>query len=492
MDNEIKALELNNTWTVMDLPASKQVIGCKWVYKVKLKSDGTLERCKARLVAKGYNQCEGLDYYETFSPVAKLTTVRTLLAVAAAKKWHLHQLDVNNAFLHGNLDEEVYMSLPPGFNKKGESKVCKLNKSLYGLKQASRQWFAKFSSALIEFGFVQSKADYTLFTRTLEDSFIALLVYVDDIVIASDNAAEVSKFIQLLNDRFKLKDLGQLKYFLGLEIARSELGISVCQRKYALEILEDTGMLASKPAKFPMEPNVKFSKDSGKILEDPTSYRRLVGRLLYLTISRPDISFAVQVLSQFMDKPRAPHLEAANRVLRYVKASPAQGLFFPVTSSLQMKAFCDSDWAGCSDTRRSVTGYCIFLDNSLISWKSKKQTTVSRSSAEAEYRAMASTCCEVVWLRTLLQDLQVPPQIALLYCDSKAALHIAANPVFHERTKHIDIDCHVVREKIQLGIIQTFHVSSQHQLADIFTKALGSSLFYPLVSKMSLHNIYSS
>jgi len=398
MNTEIKALELNKTWTVVDLPASKHVIGCKWVYKVKLQSDGTLERYKARLVAKGYNQCEGLDYYETFSPVAKLTTVRTLLVVAAVKQWHLHQLDVNNAFLHGQLDEEVYMSLPPGFTNKGESKVCKLHKSIYGLKQASRQWFAKFSTALLEFGFIQSKADYTLFTRSLEGSFIALLVYVDDIVVASDNSAEVSKFIKLLNDRFQLKDLGQLKYFLGLEIARSELGISVCQRKYALEVLEDSGMLASKPVHFPMEPNVKFSKDSGQLLEDPTAYRRLVGRLLYLTISRPDISFVVQVLSQFMAQPRAPHLAAAHRVLHYIKASPAQGLFFPVISNLQMKAFCDSDWAGCVDSRRSVTGYCIFLDHSLISWKSKKQTTVSRSSAEAEYRAMASTCCEVVWL----------------------------------------------------------------------------------------------
>ncbi|KAL3569193.1 hypothetical protein D5086_029083 [Populus alba] len=326
MNKEIKALEQNDTWTIVDLPVSKHVIGCKWVYKVKLHSDGTLERFKARLVAKGYNQCEGLDYYETFSPVAKLTTVRTLLAVAAVKQWDLRQLDVNNAFFHGQLDEE-----------------------------SLRQWFAKFSSALLEFGFIQSKADYTLFTRILEGSFIALLVYVDDIIVASNNSAEVSGFITLLNDRFKLKDLGQLKYFLGLEIACSALGISVCQRKYALEVLEDIGMLASKPVQFPMEPNVKLSKDSEQFLDNPTAYRWLVGRLLYLTISRPDISFAVQVLSQFMDKPRVPHLTAATRVLRYIKASPAQGLFFSVTFSLQMKAFCDSDWAGCVDTRRSVT-----------------------------------------------------------------------------------------------------------------------------------------
>jgi len=324
MDTEIKALELNDTWTVVDLPASKHVIGCKWVYKVKLKSDGTLKRYKVRLVAKGYNQYEGLDYYETFSHVAKLTTMRTLLAVAVVKKWHLHQLDVNTAFFHGQLDEEVYISLPLGFTNQEESKVCKLYKSIYGLKQTSRQWFAKFSSAQLEFRFIQSKVDYTLFKRTLKGSFIALLVYVDDIVVASDNLAKVSKFIQLFNDRFNLKDLVQLKYFLGLEIARSELGISVCHRKNALEVLEDTGMLASKLVQFPMEPNVKFSKDSGQILEDPTVYRRLVGRLLYLTISRLDISFVVQVLSQFMDKPKVLHLAAATRVLRYIKASPIQ------------------------------------------------------------------------------------------------------------------------------------------------------------------------
>ena len=211
--------------------------------------------------------------------------------------------------------------------------------------------------------------------------------------------------------------------------------------------------MASKPAKFPMEPNVKFSKDSSTLLDDPTSYRRLVGKLLYLTITRPDISFDVQVLSQFMDKPRDTHLEAANRVLRYIKASPTQGFFFPITFSLQMKAFCNSNWVGCSNTRRSVIGFCIFLDNSLIFWKSKKQTTMSRSSAKAEYRAMASTCCEIVRLQTLLQDLQITTKTALLYCDCKATLHIVANYVFHERTKHIDVDCNVVREKLQIGII---------------------------------------
>jgi hypothetical protein len=361
MQAEITALETNNTWIVTTLPPNKHPIGCKWVYKVKHKSDGSIERYKARLVAKGYTQCEGLDYHETFSPVAKMTTVRVFLALAAAKGWLLHQLDVNNAFLHGDLDEEVYMTMPPGFAVNGESKVCKLTKSLYGLKQASRNWFSKFSTALVDLGFIQSKADYSLFTRVKGDSYIALLIYVDDVAITSNDAKAVSEFVIQLNDRFKLKDLGPLKYFLGLEIARSTEGISVCQRKYALEVLEDSGLLASKPVSFPMEQNLKLSKDDGDLLTDSTAYRRLVGRLLYLTITRPDLAYSVQVLSQFMDKPRQTHLNAANRVLRYIKSSPAQGLFFSAKSDFHLKSFLDSDWAGCVDTRRSITGFVCFL-----------------------------------------------------------------------------------------------------------------------------------
>jgi hypothetical protein len=248
---------------------------------------------KARLVAKGYNQLEGIDYAKTFSPVAKLVTVRCFVALAAAKGWFLTQLDVNNAFLHGELEEEVFMSLPPGFKKSQGSSpnlVCKLTKSLYGLKQASRQWFSKFSSTILAHGFKQSKCDYSLFTKIDGSIFIGLLVYVDDILIASNDPASVTLLTTFLDTHFKLKDLGPAKYFLGLELARSQKGISLCQRKYALDILQDSGFLGSKPVKIPMEQHLKLSRDQGPLLLDPSAYRRLIGRLLYLTLTRPDIA----------------------------------------------------------------------------------------------------------------------------------------------------------------------------------------------------------
>jgi len=390
------------------------------------------------------------------------------------------------------LEEEIYMHKPPGYSVDGPNQVCRLLKSLYGLKQASRQWYSKLSLSLIAFGFTQSKDDYSLFTKVAGTSFLALLVYVDDIIVTGNCSSSIASLKTFLHKQFQIKDLGCLRYFLGLEVARSPTGIHLCQRKYALDILADSGTLASKPLKLPLEQNFKLSKTSGVPLPDPSTYCRLIGRLLYLTITRPDICYPVQILSQYMDTPTTTHLDTAHRILRYIKSAPGQGILLSSSSQIQLRAFCDSDWALCPDTRRSVTGYCIFLGNSLISWKYKKQSIVSRSSAEAEYRSMASTCSELTWLRYLLQDLRVShPQAAQLYCDNQAALHIAANPVFHERTKHIELDCQAIRDKIQDGSITTTHVASRCQLADIFIKAIPSSIFQTHLSNMGIVNLYS-
>uniref|UniRef100_A0A6N2LVW3 Reverse transcriptase Ty1/copia-type domain-containing protein n=1 Tax=Salix viminalis TaxID=40686 RepID=A0A6N2LVW3_SALVM len=355
MQHEITTLQHNNTWSLVPLPPNKRPIGCKWVYKIKLQADGQIERYKARLVDKGYNQIEGLDYQETFAPIAKLVTVRLLLSVAALCGWHLYQLDVNNAFLNGDLHEDVYMPLPPGFGRKGETRVCKLHKSLYGLKQASRQWFIKLSTTLKTAGFHQSLSDYSLFVRSHQGNFLALLVYVDDVLLAGNNLQDIEDTKLFLSKQFKLKDLGKLKYFLGIEVARSQHGINLSQQKYALEILEDSGFLGVKPSQSPLEQNISLTQFDGELLEDRSICRRLVGRMIYLTITRPDLTYAVHILSQFMDKPRQPYLEAAHKVLKYIKQTPGQGIMLPSTGSLQLQAFCDADWARCKDTRRSVT-----------------------------------------------------------------------------------------------------------------------------------------
>lgn len=493
MQNELQALEANKTWSIVDRPASIHPIGCKWVYKVKRKADGSLERYKARLVAKGYTQTEGIDYFDTFSPVVKMSTVRMLIALAAVKGWHIHQLDVNNAFLHGELQEEVYMSIPQGVHGVPPNKVCKLLKSLYGLKQASRKWYERLSTLLLGLGFKQSHSDHSLFTNISSTSYMALLIYVDDIVLVGDHLAPLTSVKKVLDANFGIKDLGTLKFFLGLEVVHSPREISVCQRQYCLNLLTDTGNLGSRPVNTPMDSGSHLYQDDSPLFQDVECYRRLVGKLLYLTTTRPDISFVVQQLSQFLSKPTMCHFKAVQRVLHYLKGTPGQGLFFARSSSLEIHGYSDSDWAGCPDSKRSISGYCFFLGDSLISWRSKKQMIVARSSSEAEYRALASATCELQWLCFLLADLGITlTKQPVLYCDNQSALHIAANPVFHERTKHLENDCHVVRDKVSAGLMRLLPLSSKHQVAELFTKALLPQPFFLLVSKLQMLNIYPS
>ncbi|RVW15974.1 Retrovirus-related Pol polyprotein from transposon RE2 [Vitis vinifera] len=449
MVDEMTALHSNGTWDLVVLPSGKSTIGCRWVYAVKVGPDGQVDRLKARLVAKGYTQVYGSDYGDTFSPVAKIASVRLLLSMAAMCSWPLYQLNIKNAFLHGDLAEEVYMEQPPGFVAQGESGlVCRLRRSLYGLKQSPRAWFSRFSSVVQEFGMLRSIADHSVFYHHNSlGQCIYLVVYVDDIVITGSDQDGIQKLKQHLFTHFQTKDLGKLKYLLGIEIAQSSSGVVLSQRKYALDILEETGMLDCKPVDTPMDPNVKLVPGQGEPLGDPGRYRRL--------------------------SPCDSHWDAVIRILRYIKSTPGQGVLYENRGHTQVVGYTDADWAGSPTDRRSTSGYCVFIGGNLISWKSKKQDVVARSSAEAEYRAMALATCELIWLRHLLQELRFGKDEQMkLICDNQAALHIASNPVFHERTKHIEVDCHFIREKIASGCVATSFVNSNDQLADIFTKSL--------------------
>ncbi|KAL0382962.1 UNVERIFIED_CONTAM: Retrovirus-related Pol polyprotein from transposon RE1 [Sesamum calycinum] len=398
----------NDTWDLVELPSRKKAIGSHWVFKLKLNPDGSVQRRKARLVAKGYNQIEGDDYFDSFSPVAKSVTVCVFMALAMAKGWPLLQLDVNNAFLHGHLDEEVYMLPPEGY-----------------MIQTPRQITSTY--------------------------FVALLVYVDGILLSGNSETEIAAIKSHLDTLFTIKDMGHAKYFLGLELARSTHGLLVTQQKYLNDILRDVHMLDSRPAPTHLSP---------------------VGRLLYLGFTRPNVSFAThtQQLSQFLQHPRSSHWDAALHV-RYLKGTSSLGLFFSAKNSLQPTVYTNASWASCPESRRSITGFCIFLGSSLVSWKTKKQSTVSRSSVEAEYRSMAAAVCELLWLSYLLHALQISFSTPVpFWCDNQAAIHITANPMFHERTKHLDIDCHLVRDQFKSGFIKPSHIPGHDQLANLFTK----------------------
>ena len=492
MQKELQALHNNHTWILVPLPPGKKAIGCKWVFKIKFKADGSVERFKARLVAKGFNQKWGIDFLETFSPVVKMSTVRCLIALAAHRNWFIHQLDVNNAFLHGDLCEEVYMLVPEGLPNP-DHMVCKLVKSLYGLKQASRQWFAKLVGELHHMQFTQSKNDYSLFIKETNGKITILAVYVDDIILTGNDVQTINGLKRHLDNVFSIKDLGRLSYFLGIEVGYLPEGITLTQKKFSKELLIEAGIGCDQHAVTPLPLNLKLKADEGQVYSDPSHYRSLVGKLNFLTHTRPDLAFTVQHLSQFLQEPREPHFNALVHVLKYVASTVGQGIMLKANEQLTLQAYSDSDWAACLNTRRSISGYVLLLGNSPISWKSKKQGTVSKSSSEAEYRSMSAAAGEVTWIVRLLEELGIKNLKPItLHCDNQSAIHIAKNPVHHERTKHIEIDIHFTRDKVMEGLLQISYLPTELQIADVLTKTLPSAKFNELLSKLGMIGDHSS
>ncbi|CAM8877197.1 unnamed protein product [Rhodiola kirilowii] len=431
MVEEMNALDANGTWVLADLPPGERSIGCKWVFTVKVNPDGSVAHLKARLVAKGYSQTYGIDYFDTFSPVAKLTSIRLLISLAASHHWPLYQLDIMNAFLHGDLQEPIYMEQLPGFVAQGESaKVCYLHKSLYGLKQSPRAWFSTFTAAVEKFGMQKSKSDHSVFYKQSGNGIVLLVVYVDDIVITGSNSGDIDSLKGFLQTQFNTKDLGRLRYFLGVEVSRSKRCIFLSQRKYVLDLLSETGKIRAKPCSTPMIPYLQLTK-SGELFDDPERYRRLF-----------------------------------EQILGYLKGSPGRGLVYGSHGHENIECFSDADWAGSKEDRRSTS--------------------------ESEYRAMATSTCEIVWIHQFLTEIGLKVSIpAKLWCDNQVALHISSNPVFHERTKHIEIDCHFVHEKVQLGLIATGYMKTKDQLGDLFTKALNGSRIDYLCGKLGMSDIFA-
>ena len=384
----------------------------------------------------------------------------------------------------------MYMDPPPGTDCGG--KVCKLKKALYGLKQSPRAWFGRFSTFMKKIGYKQSDADHTLFVKAGDRTVTALIVYVDDMVVTGNDSEEIKRLQTLLATEFELKDLGHLKYFLGIEVSRSKAGITMCQRKYILDLLTETGMLDCKPVETPIETNHKLSILPDQVPTNKERYQKLVGKLIYLSHTRPDIAYAVSVVSRFMHAPSEEHMKAVYRILKYLKATPGKGLFFGKNQDHKVVGYTDADWAGDRMDGKSTSGYFTFVGGNLVTWRSKKQKVVSRSSAEAEFRGMVHGVCELLWIKRILRDLGIALTAPMqLCCDNKSAVKIANNPVQHDRTKHVEIDRHFIKDHLEKKTIELPHVSSEDQLADMMTKAVCGRVFECSLNKLGMLDIHS-
>ncbi|GAU51473.1 hypothetical protein TSUD_95880 [Trifolium subterraneum] len=478
MKEEIHAIEKNKTWYLVD-KTDKKAIDVKWIYKLKLRPNGEIAKCKARLVARGFLQKAGIDFNEVYAPVARLETIRIVVAIAAYNGWKMHQLDVKSAFLNGPLEEEVYVKQPPGFEVKGqEQKVYRLRKALYGLKQAPRAWNKRIDGFLIKIGFTKCVSEHGVYVKGLSKlDHIILCLYVDDLLITGANEKEIVKFKTSLMQEFEMYDLGNLSYFLGMEFKHTKKDVFLHQKKYAEDILNRFKMVNCNTAITPMETGSKLSKSSTDELVDTTLYKQIIGSLRYLCNTRPDISHSVGLVSRFMEQPRLCHLIAAKRIMRYIKGTIDHGILMPSQKSTKGEisghGYSNSDRGGDQDDKKSTVGYLFMLGGALICWSSKKQEIVALSSCEAEYVAASYAACQTFWIEMLLEELMINNAVKVkLLVDNKSAIDLANHPISHGRSKHIERRYHFLRDQVNREKLELEYCKSEIQLADILTKPL--------------------
>ncbi|KAJ9520612.1 hypothetical protein QJQ45_007481 [Haematococcus lacustris] len=479
MHTELASLHANGTWTLVERPSGARVLPTKWVLKIKRDATGAIEKFKARLVAKGFMQVSGVDVGDVYAPVSKHTTLRALLALAAARDMEVHQIDVEAAFLNGTLqpDEVIYVQQPEGFEEGSPNTVCRLQKALYGLRQAPRAWHAKLKQELEGMGFFASESDPALFMLPRSSGTVYLLVYVDDCLLCTEKGDFDSlNFVkQRLSSVFGIKDLGQTRWFLGMQISRDRAQgtLQLDQQQYIKELLSTYSMTEAHSKAVPMAPGTKLVKEGDALDIAHNSYSALVGSLLYLSCcTRPDIAYAVGALARHMASPTQQHWAAAKTVLSYLNGTVSQGLVFGGNDSLQ--GYCDADYAGDKDTARSTTGYVFTLHGAAISWSSRLQPTVAMSTAEAEYMAASGAVKEAVWLRKLMQDLGLPGTCVNIMCDNQAALQLLNNPMASARSKHISVHHHFARERAARGEVMFTYCSTSEMVADVMTKPLAA------------------
>ncbi|GJT18960.1 ribonuclease H-like domain-containing protein [Tanacetum coccineum] len=489
MQEELLQFKLQNVWVLVDLPKGHRAIGTKWVYRNKKDERGIVIRNKARLVAQGHTQEEGIDYDEVFAPVARIEAIRIFLAYASYMGFTVYQMDVKSAFLYGQIEEEVYVCQPPGFEDPDHpDKVYKVVKALYGLHQAPRAWYDTLATYLLSNGFQRGQIDQTLFIKSQQGHILLVQIYVDDIIFGSTKKELCDEFEKLMKDKFQMSSMGELTFFLGLQVQQRKKGIFISQDKYVHEILRKFNYTDVKSASTPTDLEKPLVKDADADDVDEHLYRSMIGSLMYLTASRPDIMFAVCACARFQVSPKTSHLLAVKRIFRYLKGKPSLGLWYSKDSPLELVAYTDSDYAGATLDRKSTTGGCQFLGNRLISWQCKKQTVVATSTTEAEYVAAASCCRQVLWIQNQLLDYGYNFMNTVIYIDNTSTICIIENPVQHSKTKHIEIRHHFIRDCNAKKLIQMAKIDTQLNVADLLTKGFDAGRFQYLVSSIGMLN----